>query len=251
MSSLRRWCRVVGSGLLLAAVLSLNIGVAGAHEMQDAMPAMPMDHGMNMPSSDSRPPAGQRDPHAYADGYTLTTGDYVLPDGRGMHLADEQAFGSLLVDRFEAMHSNGADAGAYALQAWYGRDFNRLMLKADGDYSGGSIEDARTEIFWQHALAPFWDLQAGLRYDSGVGHERGWLALGIEGLAPYRFDVNLTAYAGDQGRAALLFESEYDVLLTQRLILQPRVEADVYTRDDAQRSLGAGLANLVAGLRIR
>ena len=244
ISWVRTRCPV--SKLLLMALLWINIHIAKAHDMQDSMPTMHQDGVLNTP-----PPAVLRDPHAYADGYTLTTGDYVLSSGRRMHLADEQAFGALLFDRFEVTQSNGTDAGAYALQAWYGRDFNRLMVKADGDYSRGSIDKARTEVFWQHALAAFWDLQTGLRYDSGAGHERGWLAFGIEGLAPYWFDVNLTAYASDQGRAALLFESEYDLFLMQRLILQPRIEADVYSKDDVERNLGAGVANLAVGLRLR
>jgi len=90
-----------------------------------------------------------------------------------------------------------------------------------------------------------------VRQDSGTGPDRTWLAFGIQGLAPYWFDVDATAYVGSSGRAALRLSGEYELLLTQRLILQPRMEVNLYGRRDEARGLGSGLADAAAGLRLR
>jgi copper resistance protein B len=106
-------------------------------------------------------------------------------------------------------------------------------------------------LLWGHAVAAYWDTQLGVRYDSGVGTDRKWLAFGVQGLAPYWFEVEATAYAGEQGRTAFRLEAEYELLLTQKLILQPRIEANFYGKRDVARELGSGLSDLAAGVRLR
>ncbi len=201
-----------------------------------------MDHGSMQGGS---PPPGARDPHAYSDGLTRA------PD-RPLVLADEHYYGSLLVDRLEFVQTRDASAGAYDLQARFGRDYERAVLKAEGEVMDGRLEDARTELLWSHAVAAYWDTQLGVRHDGGEGRPgRSWLAFGIQGLAPYWFEIDLTAYAGDDGRSALRLEAEYELLLTQRLVLQPRLEANFYGKRDPELMLGAGLSEAVAGIRLR
>jgi copper resistance protein B len=106
-------------------------------------------------------------------------------------------------------------------------------------------------VLWGHAVAAYWDTQLGVRYDSGVGPDRGWLAFGIQGLAPYWFEVDATAYVGNGGRTALRLGAEYELLLMQKLILQPRIEVNVYGRRDQARNIGSGLSDGAAGLRLR
>lgn len=216
-----------------------------------------MDHGDGaMDQADTKmqggpAPADARDPHAYSGGYTLGGGAYALPGGRQLHLADEHNFGALLVDRLERVYTDNGDSTAYDAQAWFGRDYDRLVLKAEGDVARGRLQEARTEALWGHAVATFWDTQLGARYDSGVGPDRGWLAFGIQGLAPYWFNVDATAYAGNSGRTALRLGAEYELLLTQKLILQPRVEMNLYGKRDEAREIGRGLSDAAAGLRLR
>lgn len=200
---------------------------------------------------ESRADTEERDPHAYSSGYTLESGPYALPGPRTLRLADEHHFGSLLVERLERIDTENANSTAYDVQAWFGRDFNRLVLKAEGDYAGGRLEDARTEALWSHAIASYWDAQLGVRYDNGVGPDRGWLAFGIQGLAPYWFDVEATGYIGESGRTALRFSALYDFLLSQRLILQPRAEINWYGKDDEARDIGSGLSTTQIGIRLR
>ena len=217
------------------------------HKMQDSTPVMSHDTMPsmgNMNMQDMGKPV-YRDPHAYADGY----GFGPIPRPR---FADELNFASLVVDRLEWVHTNkNNNASAYDLQAWYGRDFNRAVLKAEGDVDDGTLQEARTELLWDHAVAAFWDTQLGVRYDSGVDPNRGWLAVGVQGLAPYWFEVDAAAYVSNAGHSALRVSADYELLFTQRLILQPRFEANIYGKEDVARALGAGLSDLTVGMRLR
>ena len=209
-----------------------------------------MDHG-DMEMQGGAAPPDARDPHAYSGGYVRGAGKYALPGGRKLHMADEHNFAMLLVDRLERVGLDEGNSGAYDAQAWFGRNYDRLVLKAEGEVANGRLEDAATELMWGHAVAAYWDTQLGLRHDSGEGPNRNWLALGIQGLAPYWFEVDVTAYAGEGGRTALNLEAEYELLLTQKLVLQPRVETDFYGKDDPARDIGNGLSSSAVGLRLR
>ena len=192
-----------------------------------------------------------RSADAYSGGYTLTTGPFIPPGVKPPRLADQENFGSVLVDRLERAYTRDGNWTAYDVQAWFGRDFNRLMIKAEGDVSQGRLQDARTEFLWGHAVAAFWDTQLGVRHDNGSGPDRNWLAFGVQGLAPYWFDVEATGYLGNAGRSALHLATSYDLLITQRVVLQPRVEANLYGKDDPARQIGSGLSDATAGLRLR
>ena len=226
---------------------------AGAPASAKAMPGMDMS-GMSMPAGSASASAGTGRRRADADsgGYTLTTGPYIPAGVKPPRLADQESFGSVLVDRLERAYSH--DAGnwtAYDVQAWYGRDFNRLVLKAEGQASQGRLQDARTELLWGHAIAAYWDSQLGVRHDNGSGPDRNWLAFGVQGLAPYWFNVDATGYLGDQGRSALRLSASYELLLTQRVVLQPQLELNAYGKDDPARGIGSGLSDATAGLRLR
>lgn len=211
------------------------------HDMSNMNQAGGTDHGSMQGGS---VPPDARDPHAYSDGYDFGP----IPRPR---MGDDEYFGSFLADRLERARTSDNSSTAYDVLAWYGRTYDRVVLKAEGDYDGGKLQDARTELLWGHAVATYWDTQLGARHDSGVGPDRNWFAAGVQGLAPYWFELEATAYVGEQGRTSLRFAAEYELLLTQKLILQPRVEANAYGKPDPERQLGAGLSNFVAGLRLR
>ncbi len=234
------------------------------HSAHSTMPGMdhgtmPMDHGAmqgmdhgSMSMQGGSAPADARDPDAYSNGYRLGTGPYALGDTRHLMMADEHKFASVLVERLEWAHGNGTNATAYDAQAWFGTSYDKLVIKAEGDIHKGRVEETRTELLWGHAIAPFWDTQLGLRNDAGTGRPgRNWAAFGVQGLAPYWFHLEATAYVGDSGRAALRLSSEYELLLTQRLILQPRLEASFYGKRDPALDIGSGLSSGTLGLRLR
>ena len=213
--------------------------------------AMDMDMpGMQMQGGSA--PSDARDPHAYSDGQTLTSGDYVLPGPRLLHMADEHNFAGILVDRLERVDTSGPNSTAYDLMAWYGRDYNKLVIKSEGDVFSGTLEESQTDILWSHAITDYWDAQLGMRYDSSADLSgRGWLAAGVQGLAPYWFEIDATAYVGNDSRSALRLQAEYELLFTQKLILSPRIETNLYGKDDSARGIGSGVSDMTVGVRLR
>jgi len=227
--------------------LTTLVFIVGALQVNTVLAQM--DHG-EMQMQGGKAPADARDPHAYSDGYTLTEGPYAQPGPRQLKLADEHAFWSVLGDRLE--YQEDIDSTVYDVQAWYGTTYNRFVIKAEGDIADGTLEESSTDLLWGHALNAYFDTQLGVRLDQyNEGKDRQWLAIGIQGLAPYWFELDVTAYVGDDGRTALSAEAEYELLLTQRLILQPRAELNLYGKDDLDNRLGEGLSDLAVGLRLR
>lgn len=223
--------------ILMLSMHAIALGVAdfGHYALAEEMPAM----------QGGAAPANARDPHAYSGGYDF--GPLDRP-----HMADEAIMSGLLVNRLERTQTRDSTYfNAYELQGWVGKDYERMVVKAEGEIEDGKIHGARTELLWSHATGAYWNAQFGLRNDSGVLPARNWLAVGMQGLAPYWFDIDATAYAGDQGRTALRLGAEYELLFTQKLILQPRIEANFYGMEDQERGLGAGVSNVMAGMRLR
>ena len=137
-------------------------------------------------------------------------------------------------------------------EAWAGTDSNRLWLKSEGLLNdNGKLEDGSYELLYDRPITSFFDLQAGLRTDADSRSGRSWAALGVEGLAPLFLHVSATGYASSSGHYAARMEGSYDLLLTQQLILQPQLELNFYSKSDPSRGLGAGLAELDSGLRLR
>jgi copper resistance protein B len=214
--------------------LAFGCMLALSAHAQDAM------QGMAMPAQDGNAPAGARSPD-YSDGYRYGA-------MTGMAMADESARGMLLLDQFEYVRGHhGGGAGFVDGEAWYGKDFNKLWLKFEGRFG----DEARSEALWDHAVAPFWDTQLGVRHDSGAGPDRTWAAFGVQGLAPYWIQTEATFYVGQGGRTALRAQFEYEQALTQRLVLQPKLEMNFYGKDDPQRGTGSGLSDAELGLRLR
>jgi len=227
----------------------------------DNMPGMQMDDegaagmqmdkgGMKMRAQGGKAPDDARDPNAYSGGFTLTQGPYSSIISKPLKLADEHAFKSLLFNRLEyAVDSNTL---TYDAQGWIGTTFDRLVVKAEGEVADGRLEDSATDILWGHAITTFWDTQAGVRLGTDAeGTSRQWLAFGLQGLAPYWFEVDITGYLGEQGRTAVDVELEYELLITQRLILQPRTEISWYGDNDEVNGIGKGLSNVAIGVRLR
>lgn len=215
----------------------------GGHDAKAVEPTQP-GHADHTRAPATTVPADARDPHAYSGGYEFS--QFPMRHDTSAHYV-----GMLLVDRLEAVRANDNTVYTYDLQASYGGPFDRAVLKAEGDADNGEVEEASTELLWSHAVASFWNGQIGLRHDSGEGPDRSWLAVGIQGLAPYWFEVDATAYLGEEGHAALDLEAEYDLLLTQKWILQPRMEVNLNTRDDPDRGVGSGLSEASIGARLR
>ncbi|MDI1253326.1 copper resistance protein B [Thermomonas sp.] len=212
------------------------------HSKMEGMDHSTMDMGaMNMQGG--APPPDARDPD-YSDGV-----DYGPM--HGMDMSDNAKRLYVLFDNLELRDNDAGTAQAINAQAWYGADRHKLWLKLDGERSGGRLGATRAEALWNHAIATYWGAQVGVRHDMADGPTRDWLAVGVQGLAPYWFDLQATAYLGQSGRSALRVEADYELLFTQRLILQPNAEASFYGKDDPARGIGSGLSDLDIGIRLR
>lgn len=200
--------------------------------------------GMDMSSMQGgNAPPDARSPD-YSDGYGYGS-------MRGMDMHGDAPHAMLLLDQLEYAHSSQGNGAFLDGEAWVGTDKNRLWLKAEGERSGGKLQELRTEALWDHPIVTYWSTQLGVRHDFGEGPGRTWAAFGVQGLAPYWFETEAFVYIGDNGRTAARVQFEYEELLTQRLILQPKLEVNLYGRNDPQRSIGSGLSDAEVGVRLR
>ena len=155
------------------------------------------------------------------------------------------------VNRLEAWDADEGSGQAWEASAWFGSDLNRLWLRSEGERVGGHRESADVEVLYGRSVSAWWDVVGGVRQETRPGPSSTWAAFGVQGLAPYKFEVQATAYVGDGGRVEANVEAEYELLLTNRLILQPLVELDFAAKDDVERGVGSGLSKAEAGLRLR
>ncbi len=163
------------------------------------------------------------------------------------HEEDDPVLTKLMVNKFET-GDNTTNANA---DLWIGKDINKLWLKTNVTYQQGKTEDAELQALFSHAIAPYWDVQIGVRQDIKPTPARTWGVLGVNGLAPYFFDVDAAIFLGEGGRTAARLSAEYDVLFTQKLILSPEVEFNFYGQSDAITGTGSGLSNASVGLQLR
>jgi copper resistance protein B len=199
--------------------------------------------GMSMDSMQGgSAPANARSPD-YSDGVSYGS---MKP-----HMHGKRAIGMLLFDQLEAVDGRNGNGQSFQLSGWYGQDLNKLWLRSEGDVSHGKIEGGDVEAFWNHAIATYWGTMLGVRHDLGAGPNRNWLAYGVEGLASYWFKLEATGYVGESGRTAARLRANYEVLFTQRLILEPELEFNLYGKDDPARRIGSGLSDVSLGLRLR
>ena len=168
----------------------------------------------------------------------------------GPPVDDQRTYVHGLLSEFEGRFG-ADDSFRWEGEGWVGGDFNRLWVMSEGEVTHGRLEDGQQELYWSHPISTYFDAQLGGRYDLDSAPGRGWGAFGIEGFAPYYFTVGAHAYVGDQGRVAFKFEGSNEIRFTQRLILEPQAELNIYSQDDPARAIGAGPSDLDAGLRLR
>jgi copper resistance protein B len=154
-------------------------------------------------------------------------------------------------DRLETQVREGADLYLWDIQGYFGSPTERLWFKSEGEGEwGASPEDAEVQALYSRAFKPFWDVQAGVRHDI-AGPDTTHAVIGVQGLAPYMFEVDAALFVSTRGDITARIEAEIDQRITQRLILQPRVEANLSAQDIALLGVGAGLDQIEAGVRLR
>jgi copper resistance protein B len=158
----------------------------------------------------------------------------------------------ILADQLEYRIRDGRDGYKWDAQGWYGGDYDKLWVKSEGEGSfGEAAEQAELQALYIRSIDPWFNFQIGVRHDFRPDPERTHLAVGIQGLAPYWFEVDGAIFLSDKGDLTARFEAEYDQRITNRLILQPLVEFDLAAQDVPELGIGAGLSSAEAGLRLR
>jgi copper resistance protein B len=156
-------------------------------------------------------------------------------------------------DRFEYGSGDGNPYLLWDAQGWYGGDIHKLWVKTEGEVllDGGEVEEAELQALYSRAIWPFFDLQAGVRHDFEPGPQRTYGVVGLQGLAPYMLEVDAAAFVSNKGDVSARIELEYDLLITQRLIAQPRAELNFALQDVPEHGIGSGLSSADLGLRLR
>ncbi|OBX18952.1 copper resistance protein CopB [Erythrobacter sp. QSSC1-22B] len=226
------------------------------HSRMQGMDHSQMDHGAmeqpgaaEIPFAPPPPGAGSGPPRA-ADAIWGADAMRASRDGLPSELGDILYYW-VQGDRMEYRAREGEDGYLWDLQGYYGGDLDKFWFKSEGEGSfGEEIESAEVQALYSRAIAPFFDLQAGIRQDF-VPMDRTYAVVGIQGLAPYLFEIDAAAFLSDRGDLTARVEAELDQRITQRLILQPRVEASFSAQDVPELGIGAGLDSVEAGLRLR
>ncbi len=181
-------------------------------------------------------------------------GAAALATARAALRRDHGGFtGSLILFNLAEVQARpGGDGYRWEGEGWFGGDINRLVVKTEGEGNvGGPLETAEIQALYSRAIGPWWNLQAGVRYDPRPDPQRAYATLGIEGLAPYWFKAAGALFLSNKGELRGRIEGFYDQRITQRLILQPRAEIEAAVQSIPEIGVGAGLTDIELGLRLR
>ena len=233
----------------LLIVLTLLLFAMPAHAQHEGHGQAPVvDHSQHqMPATSQPMQAASPFPEPTAEERAAAFPDLGDMDMRD-HMVEDPLVAVLRVDQLEW---NQDDALGWNLRASAGGTFDKLLLRSEGERPRDERTHGNAELLWSHATGPWWDRVIGVRSDFGEGPSRQWLAIGVVGLAPYKFEVEATGYVGSSGRLAARLEGEYEILLTNQWILQPKLEANLYSKDDIENGIGQGLSELEFGMRLR
>ena len=174
----------------------------------------------------------------------------VADDARA-EMDDDPLLLTVILDQLETRNASGDNTLSWDGEGWLGKDLHKIWFKTDGERTSSITDEAELQFLYSKAIARYWDFQLGVRHDFKPTPSRSWVAIGFKGLAPYFFDIDTAAFIGESGRVALRIEAEYELLITQRLILTPDIEINLYGQNDPDVGIGAGLSDLEVGLRLR
>ncbi|WP_311267571.1 copper resistance protein B [Sphingobium sp. WCS2017Hpa-17] len=161
-------------------------------------------------------------------------------------------FSQLMIDRLEYRAQKGGDGYHWEGEGWIGGDIHRLAIKSEGEGDvGGALESAELQALYSRAIDPWWNIVGGVRQDFRPQPQRTYATVGIEGLAPYWFEVEAQAFLSNKGDVHVRAEGSYDQRITQRLVLQPAAEVNIAAQDVPELGIGSGLSNIELGLRLR
>jgi copper resistance protein B len=255
----------VGTGLTAGLALAQGIQPKTAVSRQQPAEQAPMT-GANQSKVEASKPA----PSMEATGNAPAVLQSGAGDGGGPTMgpnpsekstwpspvADNANYSYVLFDLLEYQRIRGINAFRWDALGWYGGDKQRVWIKSEGELYGSSRSggEADVQVLYGRLIAPFFDLQAGVRYEKHVENnnpQRVFAVVGLQGLAPGRFDIEPAFFISNKGKTSLRFTGTYETLLTQRLILQPRFETEIAFQRDSEFGVARGVNDVEVGLRLR
>lgn len=242
-------CLMSALALLMAGAVTPALAQMNHSQMDHSAHQMPQ--GDEAPAADDAIPAPPSPTDHAADALYDPA---VMARARAAMVRENggMTYSKVMLDRLEYRASSGADGYAWEGEGWIGGDVNRFAFKTEGEGEvGGPLESAEVQALYSRAIDPWFNLEAGVRQDFRPSPRRTYAVVGIEGLAPYWFEVGAQAFLSDKGDAHLRLEGSYDQRLTQRLILQPAVEVNIAAQDVPELGIGSGFSDIELGLRLR
>lgn len=223
--------------------------VTDEHSQHAAAPVSPVDHSQHAITSNAAKQSisGMLRNPDYSDG---------IQSHAASHMHDNPNFWSIDAEKLQLaqQHHQNDDqySGQYDVRIWYGNSANRLYINNEGELQKQKLTDASSEIAWWHAIAPYWNTSLGFKQD--YGHEQrdqSWTSIGINGVAPYWFDVGANLYVSKDGDTQLKLSGSYDLYISQKLVLQPEIETTFYGKNNAAYQYGSGLSSIGSGFKLR
>lgn len=136
------------------------------------------------------------------------------------------------------------------IDGWVGGDYERVWLRSEGEATDGKLETAEAQLYYGWNVAPFWDALVGLRQDFEP-KSKTYLAASVVGLAPYFFETEASLFVSTEGDVSARLKQNFDLLITQKLVAEPHVEANLFAQDVPELGVGAGISDVEAGLQLR
>jgi len=143
------------------------------------------------------------------------------------------------------------------LLAWNGDAFVgtdeiklRLLSEAEYDKDAGQFETLENRLVLQTPVSTFFDIKGGARLDTPKGQDRWYGVVGVTGLAPQWFEVDADFFVSETGDTSARLDIEYELLITNRLILTPSMDINVAFSGDTEIGIGSGVSDIEAGARL-
>lgn len=228
--------------LVVGMIVAVRATAAEIHGMDHSGHSMPETQPAQSTTGQSRTPVPAITDADRAAVYTSHAGHQV-------HDAAINTF--FQAEKLEWQNADDGSALVWDLSGWIGGDIDRLVLRSEGERLNGKTQEAEVQALWGHAISPWWDVVSGVRQDFKPGAPQTWAAFGVQGTPLSSLELQATAFLGEAGQTTARLEADYDLLLTNQLILQPNAEINAYGKNDPQRGNGSGLSTSEFGLRLR
>lgn len=170
---------------------------------------------------------------------------------------DSENFGLMLLDLLEYKSAGSDSTLNWDIVGWRGGDVHRLWVKSEGSSATTSPAKNETDLqlLYGRSVSAFFDAQIGARLEQvwGAGQSASRLsaAMGLQGLALYRFEFEAALFVGEAGHISARISANKDFLLTQKTITQFRFESIGAAKRSDKFETGSGVNDLSLGLRLR